>query len=133
MADVAMELDFHFQTLPGHDDFQVAIALHHLVVTNGFVINLLKLLIVVGGLMVEKNQPLDVGLESDINSHHGGTVAPTFFFHGVLKAELGIKYEGLAIGIEGDIFIHYPGAEVFVFSIGGVDKSTAVFRYFVGE
>lgn len=133
MADVAMELDFHFQTLPGHDDFQVAIALHHLVVTNGLVVNLLKLLIVVGGLMVEKNQPLDVGLESDINSHHGGTVAPTFFFHGVLKAKLGIKYEGLAIGIEGDIFIHYLRAEVFVFSVGGVDKSTAVFRDSVGE
>src|SRR5210317_1171028 len=127
MADVAMELDFHFQTLPGHDDFQVAIALNHLGVTNGLVVNLLKLFIIVGGLMMEKNQPLDIGLESDINSHHGGTVAPTFFFHGVLKAELGIKYQSLTIGIEGDVFAHYLRAEVFVFSVGGVDKSTAVF------
>ena len=60
--------------------------------------------IIVGGLMMEKNQGLDIGTKGYVNRRKGRAVSPVFFSDGLSDRVLGIKYCNLCLGKEGDEF-----------------------------
>ena len=73
--------------------------------------------------MVEKNQPLNAGVDSNIDSNKRCTVPPVTLFERLDQPKVSIENQGVRILEKLVVFLHMARSGVVIRGVTGIDQS----------